>query len=67
VHEFVEFVIWCASNYIPPKITIISKHGFVLIKINPQLISKMLRWPLNPDNEMLDETVLAKCFRELNP
>jgi hypothetical protein len=27
----------------------------------------MLRWPLNPDNEMLDETVLAKCFRELNP
>jgi hypothetical protein len=38
----------------------------VLIEINPQSISEMLRWPLNPDSETLDETVLAKCFRGLN-
>jgi hypothetical protein len=66
VYEFPEFVVWCASNYIPSKRVVISKHGSVLIEINPQSISEMLRWPLNPDSEMLDETVLAKCFRELN-
>jgi hypothetical protein len=66
VYEFPNFVVWCASNYIPSKRFFISKHGFVIIEINPQSISKMLRWPLNPYSEMLDETVLAKCFRDLN-
>jgi hypothetical protein len=25
----------------------------------------MMRWPLNPDSEPLNELVAAKCFREL--
>jgi hypothetical protein len=25
----------------------------------------MMRWPLNPDNEALNEFIFAKCFREL--
>jgi hypothetical protein len=49
------------------KRTIISKIGSVLIEITPQSISEMLRWPLNPDSEILNEIVLAKCFRELKP
>jgi hypothetical protein len=37
------------------------------MEITPQSISEMLRWPLNLDNEMLNEIILDKCFRELNP
>jgi len=25
----------------------------------------MMRWPLNPDSEPLNEPVVGKCFREL--
>jgi hypothetical protein len=60
-------MVWCASNYIPSKRTIISKIGFVLIEINPQSIYEMLRWPLNHDIEILNKIVLAKCFKELKP
>jgi hypothetical protein len=60
-------VVWCASNYIPSKRAIISKDGSVLIELIPQSIVEMLRWPLNPDSEILNEIVLAKCFRELKP
>jgi hypothetical protein len=48
VYEFPEFMVWCASNYISSKRTIISKIGSVLIEITPQSIYEMLRWPLNP-------------------
>jgi len=58
-------MVWCASNCISSKRTIISKIGFVLIEITPQSISDMLRWPLNLDSEILNEIVLAKCFIEL--
>jgi hypothetical protein len=27
----------------------------------------MMRWPLNPDSEPLNEFIEAKCFRELKP
>jgi hypothetical protein len=67
VYEFPEFMVWCASNYIYSKRTVISKDGSVLIEITSLSISEMLRWSLNPNNETLDEIVLAKCFRELNP
>jgi hypothetical protein len=30
-------------------------------------IVEMLRWPLDHENEVLNEFVLAKCFRELKP
>jgi hypothetical protein len=60
-------VVWCTSNYIPSKRTIISKNGTVLIELTTQSIAEMLRWPLDPDNETLNEFVLDKYFRELNP
>jgi hypothetical protein len=54
-----------ASNYISSKRTVISKDGFVLIELIPESIVEMLRWPLNPDSEPLNEVVMARCFREL--
>jgi hypothetical protein len=49
----------------PLKRTIISKTGSILIELTPQSIVEMMRWPLNPDNEALNEFISAKCFREL--
>jgi hypothetical protein len=67
VYDFSDFVTWCTSNYISSKRTVISKDGFVLIELIPEAITEMLRWPLNPDNEPLNEVVMARCFRELIP
>jgi hypothetical protein len=67
VYDFPEFVAWCTSNYISSKRTVISKDGSVLIEVIPKSITEMLRWPLNLDNEPLNEVVMAKCFRELRP
>jgi hypothetical protein len=36
----------------------------MLVELIPESITKML-WPLNLDNELLIEFVMAKCFREL--
>ena len=60
-------MVWCTTNYIPSKRAIIFKDESVLIELIPQSIVEMLRWPLNHNNEALNEFVSAKIFRELNP
>jgi hypothetical protein len=67
VYDFPEFMVWCASKYIPSKRAIISTDGSVLIEVTTESIIEMLRWPLDPESEVLNEFVLAKCFRELKP
>jgi hypothetical protein len=65
-YYFLEFVTWCVSYYNPSQRSLVSRNGLVLFEVNSQLISKLLKLPLNPESEILDEIVLAQCFRELN-
>jgi hypothetical protein len=39
----------------------------VHIELIPESIVEMLTWPLNPDSELLNEVVMARCFKELKP
>jgi hypothetical protein len=67
VYHFLEFVVWFSENYIPVKRTIISKVGSILVELNAQTINAMMRWSLNLDSEPLNELMVAKSFRELEP
>jgi hypothetical protein len=67
IYHFQKFVVWCASNYIPSKRAIISATRSLLIELPPQSIVKMMRCPLNHDDEALNEFIYAKLFRELKP
>jgi hypothetical protein len=57
--------VWCAKKDVPSKKSIISIVGSVLFELNAQTINEMMRCPLNPDSEPLNELVATKYFRKL--
>jgi hypothetical protein len=54
-YNFPEFVTWCSSNYVPLKMSLISKNGLVLFVLNAQSISEMLKLVETSKSQFLNE------------